>query len=100
MDINNTTNDSTKKTTHKYLFITEKPSVAAEYAKALGMPLTRSNGCYENDKYVVTWCVGHLVTLCYPEAYDAKYKIWALATLPFIPNHYKYQVSVHAKLQK
>lgn len=83
----------------KKLFITEKPSVAAEYAKALGMPLTRGNGCYEDDNYIVAWCVGHLVTLSYPEAYGEEYKIWSADYLPFIPQSYKYEVIENVKSQ-
>lgn len=76
----------------KALFIAEKPSVAQEFAKALKMDMRRFNGYQEGDKAVVTWCVGHLVTMSYPEAYDIKYKKWSLTTLPFIPEVYKYEV--------
>ena len=68
----------------KNLFIAEKPSVANEFALALGGGAKR-NGYIEADSFVVTWCVGHLVTMSYPESYDEKYKRWSLDTLPFIP---------------
>ena len=75
------------------LFIAEKPSVAMEFAKALGVPTSdRSKGYVQNDKYMVTWCVGHLVTMSYPDAYDEALKKWQLETLPFIPKKYKYEV--------
>ena len=70
----------------KSLFIAEKPSVAQEFAKALKMEMRSYNGYREGDAAVVTWCVGHLVTMSYPEAYDMKYKKWSLSTLPFIPD--------------
>lgn len=76
----------------KSLFIAEKPSVAQEFAKALKMDMRSYNGYREGDTAVVTWCVGHLVTMSYPEAYDIKYKKWSLATLPFIPQEFKYEV--------
>ncbi len=69
----------------KSLFIAEKPSVAQEFAKALGENMSRGNGFLESEHYVVTWCVGHLVTMSYPEAYDPRLKFWRLDTLPFIP---------------
>lgn len=75
----------------KRLFIAEKPSVAQEFAKALDMPLTRSNGCYEDDNNIVTWCVGHLIAMSYPEKYDPELKKWSLDTIPFIPDRYKYE---------
>ena len=62
----------------KALFIAEKPSVAQEFAKALGETMRRGDGFVESDSYVVTWCVGHLVTMSYPEVYDPKYKRWSL----------------------
>lgn len=83
----------------KKLFITEKPSVAAEYAKALKMPLNRQNGCYEDDNNIVTWCVGHLVTLSYPEKYDEELKVWKMENLPFIPERYLYEVIDNVKDQ-
>ncbi len=76
----------------KSLYIAEKPSVAQEFAKALGLAMKRFDGYQESDEAVVTWCVGHLVTMSYPEAYDKKYKKWSLSTLPFIPKEFKYEV--------
>ena len=75
----------------KSLIITEKPSVAQEFAKVLQVS-GRKDGYIENDNYVITWCVGHLVGLVYPEAYDEKYKRWKLEDLPFLPKDYKYDV--------
>lgn len=75
----------------KKLIITEKPSVAQDYAKVFHVS-GRNNGYIENDAYVITWCVGHLVEMVYPEDYDIKYKKWALADLPFLPETYKYGV--------
>lgn len=83
----------------KNLFIAEKPSVAAEFAKALKLNTTRQDGFLEANNTVVTWCVGHLVTMSYPEVYDEKYKKWRLDTLPFIPNEWKYEVIPSAKKQ-
>ncbi len=76
----------------KSVFIAEKPSVAREFAKALKENTVQKNGYMEGDNYIVTWCVGHLVTMCYPESYDAKYKRWSLETIPFIPEKFLYQV--------
>ena len=76
----------------KALFIAEKPSVAQEFAKALKMEMRSYNGYREGETAVVTWCVGHLVTMSYPEVYDIKYKRWSLHTLPFIPEKFKYEV--------
>lgn len=76
----------------KKLLITEKPSVAMEFAKVLKANGIRKNGYMESDEWVITWCVGHLVTMSYPEKYDEKYKYWNLATLPFMPKDYKYEV--------
>ena len=76
----------------KKLLITEKPSVAMEFAKALKINTTRKNGYMESESYIITWCVGHLVTMSYPEAYDEKYKMWRFDTLPFIPQEWKYEV--------
>lgn len=76
----------------KSLYIAEKPSVAQEFAKALKMDMRSYNGYKEGEQAVVTWCVGHLVTMSYPEVYDEKYKKWSLATLPFIPEEFKYEV--------
>ncbi len=76
----------------KKLIITEKPSVAREFARVLGEPM-KSHGEYlESENYIITWCVGHLVTMSYPDAYDEKYKRWSLETIPFIPQEYKYQI--------
>ena len=76
----------------KSLYIAEKPSVAQEFANALKKNWRRSDGYMEAEDAVVTWCVGHLVTMSYPEAYDPKYKRWSLETLPFLPKEFKYQV--------
>lgn len=83
----------------KSLFIAEKPSVAQEFAKALGVQGRRQDGYIESEKAVVTWCVGHLVTMSYPEVYDASLKKWTLNTLPFIPKEYKYEVIPAVKKQ-
>ena len=76
----------------KSLFIAEKPSVAMEFAKALKENMTRHDGYQESENLIVTWCVGHLVTMSYPEVYDEKYKKWSLSTLPFIPDTFLYEV--------
>ena len=76
----------------KNVFIAEKPSVAREFAKALKENMVQKNGYMEGENSIVTWCVGHLVTMSYPESYDAKYKRWSLETIPFIPDKYLYQV--------
>ena len=76
----------------KALYIAEKPSVAQEFAKALKSAGQRRDGYIESDTCVVTWCVGHLVTMSYPEKYDIKYKRWSLDTLPFLPREFKYEV--------
>lgn len=76
----------------KKLLITEKPSVAMEFAKALKITTNRKNGYLESDKWIITWCVGHLVTMSYPEKYDEKLKFWRLDTLPFIPEEWKYEI--------
>ena len=83
----------------KKLLITEKPSVAMEFAKALKVNTTRKNGYLESPDYVITWCVGHLVTMSYPEVYDEKYKAWRYDTLPFIPTDWKYEVIESVKSQ-
>ena len=83
----------------KSLFIAEKPSVAQEFAKALKEPMTRKDGYLESEHAVVTWCVGHLVTMSYPEKYDIKYKRWMLETLPFLPEEFKYEVIPAVKKQ-
>ena len=76
----------------KSLYIAEKPSVAQEFAKALNMKTRRQDGYLESEEAIVTWCVGHLVTMSYPEAYDPALKKWSLETLPFIPEEFKYEV--------
>ncbi len=76
----------------KSVFIAEKPSVAKEFAKALKYNMRNRDGFLESDEAIVTWCVGHLVTMSYPEAYDEKYRRWSLNTIPFIPDEFKYEV--------
>ncbi len=76
----------------KKLLITEKPSVAMEFAKVLKITANRKNGYIESDEWIITWCVGHLVTMSYPEVYDEKLKFWRLDTLPFIPQEWKYEI--------
>lgn len=83
----------------KSLFIAEKPSVAKEFAKALKYRMSNRDGYLESEEAVVTWCVGHLVTMSYPEAYDEKYKRWSLETIPFIPDTFKYEVIDSVKKQ-
>jgi len=76
----------------KKLLVTEKPSVAMEFAKALKIIANRKNGYIESEEWIITWCVGHLVTMSYPEKYDEKLKFWRLDTLPFIPHEWKYEI--------
>ena len=76
----------------KKLLITEKPSVAMEFAKALKINTNRKNGYIESEEWIITWCVGHLVTMSYPEKYDENLKFWRLDTLPFIPEEWKYEI--------
>ena len=76
----------------KKLLITEKPSVAREFAKVLKINGKNQNGYLESEDWIITWCVGHLVTMSYPEKYDEKLKFWRLDTLPFLPKEYKYEV--------
>ncbi|MBQ3145640.1 MAG: type IA DNA topoisomerase [Clostridia bacterium] len=76
----------------KKILITEKPSVAMEFAKALKINTNRKNGYLESDEWIITWCVGHLVTMSYPEKYDEKLKQWRLDTLPFMPKEWKYEI--------
>ena len=76
----------------KSLYIAEKPSVAQEFANALKANGRRRDGYMESDQVIITWCVGHLVTMSYPESYDPKYKRWSLSTLPFLPREFKYEV--------
>ena len=84
---------------NKSLYIAEKPSVAQELAKALKLNMARKDGYLESDEAIVTWCVGHLVTMSYPEVYDEKYKRWSLETLPFLPTEWKYEVIGSVKKQ-
>ena len=81
------------------LYIAETPSVAREFAAALQVTGRNGDGYIESDTAIVTWCVGHLVTMSYPEAYDMKYKRWSLQTLPFLPKEFKYQVIDSVKKQ-
>lgn len=74
------------------LLITEKPSVATEFAKVLKVNPNKKNGYLEGNGWIITWCYGHLVTMSYPEAYDEKLKFWRLDTLPFLPKEWKYEV--------
>ena len=83
----------------KDLFIAEKPSVAAQFADALGVTARKSNGFIEDEGHIVTWCVGHLVKLSYPEKYDMKLKRWSLQTLPFLPTEFKYEIIEDVKAQ-
>ncbi len=76
----------------KNLLITEKPSVAMEFAKVLKIDTARKDGYIEANDWVITWCVGHLITMSYPEKYDENLKFWRLDTLPFLPKEYKYEV--------
>ena len=76
----------------KKLLITEKPSVAMEFSKALKLDANKKNGYIESGDWIITWCVGHLVTMSYPEKYDEKLKFWRLDTLPFIPEEFKYEI--------
>ena len=76
----------------KKLIITEKPSVAMEFAKALKININRKNGYLESEEWIITWCVGHLVTMSYPEKYNENLKLWRLDTLPFMPKKWKYEI--------
>ena len=76
----------------KSLFIAEKPSVAQAFAAALGETMKRYDGYQESENLVVTWCVGHLISMSYPEAYDANLKRWSFDTIPFIPDSFRYEV--------
>ena len=82
----------------KTLIITEKPSVAGEYADILGVP-ERGQGAYSSNEYIITWCVGHLIEMCYPGEYDEKYNKWKMEDLPFLPQTYKYAVIPSVKKQ-
>ena len=83
----------------KKLLITEKPSVAMEFAKVLNINGIRKNGFLESENWIITWCVGHLVTMSYPDKYDEKLKFWRLDTLPFLPKEYKYEVISNVETQ-
>ncbi len=83
----------------KSLFIAEKPSVAREFANALKINTTSRDGYLESAEVIVTWCVGHLVTMSYPEAYDEKYKRWSFDTIPFLPDEFKYEVIESSRKQ-
>ncbi len=83
----------------KNLYITEKPSVASQFSQALHENMKRGDGFFEGDNSVITWCVGHLVSMSYPEEYDPALKMWRYDTIPFIPDTYKYQVIADVKKQ-
>lgn len=83
----------------KSLYIAEKPSVATEFAKALKISGSKRDGYIESENAIVTWCVGHLVTMCYPESYDPALKKWSMQTLPFLPKKYLYEVIPNVKKQ-
>ncbi|MCR4673436.1 MAG: type IA DNA topoisomerase [Lachnospiraceae bacterium] len=83
----------------KSLFIAEKPSVAQSFAEVMGEKLTRHDGYQEGPNVIVTWCVGHLVGMSYPEVYDEKLKRWSMETIPFLPKEYKYEVMPNTKKQ-
>ena len=83
----------------KALYIAEKPSVAQEFAKALKLNAKKREGYLETENAIVTWCVGHLVTMSYPEVYDEIYKRWSLETLPFLPDRFLYEVIPDVKKQ-
>ena len=83
----------------KSLYIAEKPSVAAEFAKALKISGKKQDGYIESEEAIVTWCVGHLITMSYPEVYDPALKKWSMDTLPFLPKEYKYEVISNVRKQ-
>ena len=84
----------------KTIYITEKPSVAMTYSKVLGVhPKSKTDGYIEDDRYIITWCVGHLVAMSYPEKYDEELKKWELDTLPFLPEKYKYEIIPEVRKQ-
>lgn len=83
----------------KKILITEKPSVAMEFAKVLNINGARKDGYLESGEWIITWCVGHLVTMSYPEKYDEKLKLWRLDTLPFVPKDFKYEVIENVQKQ-
>ena len=98
--MNNTSNNvnSTFPKTQKKLIIAEKPSVGKTYANILGVTQMK-DGYMESDTWIVTWSVGHLIELSYPEAYDPALKKWAMETLPFLPERYKYNVISNVRKQ-
>lgn len=83
----------------KTVFIAEKPSVARQFADALKLNTTSHKGYLESENTIITWCVGHLVSMSYPESYDIKYKKWSLSTIPFLPEEFKYEVIPSASEQ-
>ena len=83
----------------KNLFIAEKPSVAREFASALKINTTSRDGYLESQNAIVTWCVGHLVTMSYPEAYDEKLRRWSFDTIPFLPQEFRYEVIESSRKQ-
>ncbi len=83
----------------KKILITEKPSVAMEFAKVLNINGAKRDGYLESGEWIITWCVGHLVTMSYPEKYDEKLKVWRLETLPFIPKEFKYEIIENVEKQ-
>ena len=83
----------------KSLFIAEKPSVAQSFADVMGEKLSNHNGYKEGPNVIVTWCVGHLVGMSYPEVYDEKLKRWSMDTIPFLPKEYKYHIIENSKAQ-
>ena len=83
----------------KKLLITEKPSVAREFAKVLKINGENRNGYLESEDWIITWCVGHLVTMSYPEKYNENLKFWRLDTLPFLPKEYKYETIPNTERQ-
>jgi len=83
----------------KSLYIAEKPSVAAEFAKALKITGSKRDGYIESEEAIVTWCVGHLVTMSYPEVYNISLKKWTMETLPFLPKEYRYEIIPNVKKQ-
>ncbi|MCL2052745.1 MAG: DNA topoisomerase [Lachnospiraceae bacterium] len=83
----------------KKLYIAEKPSVAREFARVMNFRTKNNDGYIESEEAIFTWCVGHLVTMSYPDAYDAIYKRWSLETIPFLPAEFKYEVIENVKKQ-
>ncbi len=83
----------------KSVIVTEKPSVAAEFKKYISPDAVKKDGYFECESFLITWCVGHLVEMAFPDAYDESLKKWTLETLPFIPDSYKYQIIANVKKQ-